>query len=221
MVIESDIFIDNITQLVIQNQDLSFSSQREAQRHLDKTRTDMRKLMKESNALFIAGLHYLKEYEQSHTHTYVASVAGKILKSLDSAKKLQRVIETEVSNQEMSLYLFSEVVFDLVECGDYHKEVCVIAVVMSLFPLNAQPYVYYGSLLWRRDGKQAAEEFYSRIVEVFHDPALDYFAAECFIKNGNREKAKLLLQNAQNNQLMAQENYKNVKMNIQELIEQC
>jgi len=221
MFIESDNFIDNITNLVIQNQGLSFSTHREAQLHLDKTRTDIRKLMRQSNTLFVEGLNYFAKTSLGDAHSYVTTVAAKLLKNLDSAKKLKKVIDTDIMSKELSLLYFSEAVSEFYECGDYHRELCVISVLIALFPLNAQPYVYYGSLVWRQEGKAAAEIFYSKIIDVIHDPALDYFAADCFIKNGNSGKARELLQNSQKNPLMAEDIYKNVKQHIHDLIEQC
>jgi len=218
---ESDNFIDNVTQVVLQNQGLHFASQREAQQHLDKTRTEIRSLMRQSNALFVEGLNHLAQNSLGHAHPYVATVAAKMLKNLDSAKKLKKIIDADVIGRELSLLFFSDAVNAFYDCGDYHKELCVISVLIALFPLNAQPYVYYGSLLWRKEGKESAEMFYSKIIEVIHDPALDYFAADCFIKNGNGGKARELLQNAQKNPLMAEDIYKNVKQHIHDLIGQC
>jgi len=218
---ESDSFISNITQLVMQNQGLQFTTHREAQQHLEKTRTEIRKLMRQSNALFVEGLQYLAQSSLGDLHAYVASVAAKMLKNLDSAKKLKKIIDADVLHKELSLLFFSDAVNEFHECGDYHKELCVISVLIALFPLNAQPYIYYGSLLWRKEGKAAAEMFYSKIVDVIRDPALDYFAADCYIKNGNRDQAKTLLLAAQKNPLMAEDAYKNVRQHVDELIAQC
>ena len=66
-----------------------------------------------------------------------------------------------------------------------------------------------------------AEIFYTKIVEALQDPALDYFAADCFIKNGNKEKARNLLQKSQKNKLLSMEKYSNVRQSIGELLAQC
>ena len=218
---ESDCFIDDITLRFVQSQGCNFTSHHEAQRHFEKTKLEIRKLIKQSNSQFIEGLSYLKECNQGPVHRYVSGVADKILKHLDSSKKLNKIIETDILNFDRSLLYFSDVINEFYDCGDFRKELCLISVVMALFPFNAQPYVYYGSLLWRQEGKDAADVFYTKIVEALHDPALDYFAADCFIKNGNREKAKKLLLQSQKNELLASEKYSNVKQNIQELIAQC
>ena len=82
------------------------------------------------------------------------------------------------------------------DCGDFQQEHSVISVFLTLFPLHPQPYACLATLIWRRDGIQAAQNFYEHIVDVFKNPLLDYFSADCFLKSGHAEKAKPLLQRA-------------------------
>jgi predicted Zn-dependent protease len=106
--------------------------------------------------------------------------------------------------------MFSEAVNSYYDCGDYHLEECVISVLLTLFPLEPQPFACYGTLIWRRDGINEAVTFYKSIVDLFESPILDYFAADCIGKAGNRGEAKKLLDRALKNAQNAPEIYEDI-----------
>jgi len=214
-------FIESIAVGAAKEKGLHFSSAREAQQYLEKSKLQIRQLIHEGNVNFFEGLQLLTENSEGHVRQFVAGVAGKILKNLDSTKKLNKIIEDDIIKNDRALLFFSDVINEIQEAGDFHKELCALSVLMTLFPANPQSYVYYAAYLWRKEGKAAAELFYSKITEVLQDPALDYFAADCFIKNGNRPKARKLLEKSLERGLISHENYDNVKKNIQELMERC
>ena len=185
--------MEKIVAEVIAQQHLSFSTFEEARQHLIKTRKEIDLCFQQGNAMLVEGLHCLQTNSDGHVHGYVASTAAKLQKQLHSSKKLKAVIREILQNQSSLLY-FTEAVTALCNRGDFHQEQCVITVLMALFPLNPQPYICYGSMIWRKDGIDAAEVFYTKVIEFIRDPALLYFAADCFIKNGRRDKAMDALQ---------------------------
>ena len=213
--------IESIAVKAAKDRGLHFYSQRDAQQYLDKSKLEVRHLINQGNANFFNGLQELAANNQGHVHRYVADVASKILKHRHSAKKLSKIIEAEIITNDHSLLFFSEVINEYQVAGDLHKEMCVLTVLMTLFPANPQSYVYYASYLWRKEGKEMAEKFYSKITDVLKDPALDYFAADCYLKNGNRQKARELLQLSLERELISHHNYDGVRKNIQELMEKC
>jgi len=209
--------IDSIAVNVIQHQGFSFSSHHELQRQVEQTRSEIRQSLKQGNALLMQGLTLLKENDCG----YVSEICKKLLKHSQSSKKISKIIDTEILNNDRSLSLFLESVSRFHDCGDFYKEECVLTAFISLFPDHPQPYAFYGTLIWRRDGINAADEFYSKLIKVIHEPGLDYFAADCFLKNGNKEKSKNLLQQTLNYQQTTQESYCGVKQKIIDLIQEC
>jgi tetratricopeptide (TPR) repeat protein len=167
--------------------------------------------------MLMEGLCILRDQGQG----YVASISKKIIQHLESSKKLSQLIENEIIKNEQSMSLFMDAVDSFYDCGDFHQEQCVISVMLALFPLNPQPYVYLGTLIWRRDGIAVAEHYYEKIVKVLVDPALDYFAADCFFKNGNKDQAKELLQRALDEAKKAPEMYQDTKPAMLALLEKC
>jgi tetratricopeptide (TPR) repeat protein len=218
---EIEDFIDHVAANVAQQQELQFSSQQEARRYLEKTKLEIRHSLKEGNEVLMQGLNFIKEKNHGHVHGYTSAMADKLLKHLNSSKKLAQIIETEIMNNERALLFFSEMVGGFYDCGDFYQEECVISVFMALFPLNPQPYVFYGTMLWRRDGIDAAENFYDKILKVIQEPGLAYFAADCFYKNGQKKKAKDLLEQTLNCAQMSLEKYNDVKQQMLTLLGQC
>ncbi len=190
-----DDHLEDIVGNIIRQQGLSFSSHNEAQQYLKKTKKQIQACCQQGSTLLVEGLKTLKEKNQGYVHGYVSEMSGKLLKHLRSSKKLKAVIE-EITRYERSLMYFTEAVKGYAGCGDHQKELAVISVLLTLFPLNPQAYIFFGTLIWRTDGIAAAETFYGKVIEFIQEPALLYFAADCFNKSGNKEKAREIAQQA-------------------------
>lgn len=214
-------FIEELAQETIKSQALYFSSHREAQTTLAQTRQKIRSMLDQGGSALIKGLQALAQHQGDYMRSHVAGVARKLLKNLNSGKQLNRIIEHELFGNENSLRYFCETASDFSDCSDYEVEACVLYVLLVFFSGNAQPYVYLGSMLWRREGIAAAQNFYSKIVEVIHDPALDYFAADCLIKAGRGFLAHQLLEQSLQNELITTENYRQVHAQIIALMATC
>ncbi|MET3123748.1 tetratricopeptide (TPR) repeat protein [Oxalobacteraceae bacterium GrIS 2.11] len=188
-------YVERISTALAQHRTHSFSSQREVQLYLQKTKKEILQALHKSGAMLVEGLRILEDRKSSHVERVVSGYAAKLLKHLDSSKKLTAIIE-DILQDERSVLCFNEVVNSFYECGDFHQELCVIIVFMTLFPFNPQPHISLGVLTWRRDGIDTAEHYYDSVVDAINNPALDYYAAECFYKNGKRGRAKDILNRA-------------------------
>lgn len=189
---EIDEYIEKLTEAVTQQQGIDFKNQKDAEEHAKKTSQEIRHLFQQSNIVLGEGLKCLSEQKTG----FVGDVSKKLLDNLASPVEMVKIIEAEIRNNQEALKMFSEAVNSYYDCGDYHLEQCVLSVFLMLFPLYPQPYACYATLIWRKDGIQAAETFYSQIVDSMEDPVLDYFAADCFVKNGNHQRAKELVERA-------------------------
>lgn len=190
MYIEIEDQLEGVAALVVQQQGINFASWKEAQSHLKKITGEMRHLVEQSNEKLIKGLNCLAANGHGHVHSYVADMSAKLLKHVDSAEKLNKIIQFEIWRNENALLFFSEAAESYIDRGDLEQEQCVIAVLMALFPFNPQPYVYFGSSIWRHDGIEIAAAFYAEIIKVTQDPALYYYAADCFYKKGDKSHAR-------------------------------
>lgn len=186
--------LETIASQVVQQQAVYFSSLKEAQNHLKKIKTEIRHLVEQGNKTLIKGLTYLTADNQGHVHGYVAGICAKLLRHIDSSKKLNKIIESDIFSNENSLLFFSEAAEKFIDCGDLEQEQCVLTVLMALFPLNPQPYIYFGSSIWRNDGIDAAAAFYTEVLKVIPNPAIYYFAADCLYRKGDKDHARELLQ---------------------------
>jgi predicted Zn-dependent protease len=191
---QSDIdkHLNEIAVMVAQQQSLQFNSQAEAQNHIKNTAAKLQQMLQQSSAMFVEGLKYLAERNQQP----VSDIATQILEKLPTPGEVASILETHIVKNDHSLEQFSEAVNSFYGCGDFHVEECVISVLLTLFPLEPQPFACYGTMIWRRDGIQEAENFYKNIVDLFESPILDYFAADCYFKAGHKAEAKSLLDRA-------------------------
>jgi hypothetical protein len=92
---------------------------------------------------------------------------------------------------------------------------------MVLFPFHPQPYACYATLIWRKEGIEAAAAFYTQLVGAMEDPVLDYFAADCFIKSGNHTKARELIQRALAKTQPSLQEHQELRQHLLELTRRC
>ena len=214
--IEMEKHLNDIAVMVAQQQGLQFSSQKEAQTHIKNTTVRLQQMLQQSSAMFVEGLRYLVEKDQHPA----AAIAQQILENLRSPEKVTGIIESQIINNEHSLESFSEAVNSFYGCGDFHVEECVISVLLTLFPLEPQPFACYGTMIWRKDGIEEAEKFYKNIVDLFENPVLDYFAADCYFKAGHKSEAKTLLDRALLNAKKEPEVYADISQFIRILLKE-
>ncbi|MCD6025598.1 MAG: hypothetical protein K0R08_117 [Solimicrobium sp.] len=189
---DTDSYIKEIAVAVAQQQGIQFKSLKEANDHTEKTTQEILHLLQQSNTILQEGLQILSEKSTG----FVADFSKKLLDQLQSPGPFTKIVAEDLQQNEQALKLFSEAVNSFYDCGDYHIEQCVLSVFMMLFPLYPQPYACYATMIWRKEGINAAETLYSQLVAAMEDPVLDYFAADCFVKAGNQIKAKELVQRA-------------------------
>jgi hypothetical protein len=209
--------VAQLAENVVHQQMLTFSSHNEAQRYLEKTRLEMQLSIQHGNVLLAKGLRNFIDTN----HEFVSTTSAEILKSLEDPEKFSEIIGSRLMRNDSALQLFMDTANYFQDRGDVETELSVIAALMALFPLHPQPYVCLGSLIWREDGIAAAEQFYSRVVQAIEDPALDYFAAECFYRNRSVGKAKEILQRALINTDASPVMYTYIRLLIVALLERC
>jgi len=204
---EIDRHLNDISFMIARHQGLQFNNQKEVDRHVTSTTQQLKDMMQQSNEMLI----------ETKQHP-VADIASQILESMDTPEKMVPIIESQIINNDDSLKLFSEAVNSYYGCGDFHTEECVISVLLTLFPMEPQPFACYATMLWRKEGIAAAVELYKNIIDVFENPILDYFAADCYFKAGDRTGAKALLDRAMQNVEKEPETYADIAQFIRILL---
>ena len=191
---EQDInkYIEDLAVAVAQQQGIQFKSLKDAEEHTKKTKQEIQHLFQQNSVLIKEGLQTYSD----KCDGFVADISRRILNSLESPEEINKIVTSEIQGNTEALKLFSEAANSFYDCGDFHLEQCVLSVFLMLFPLYPQPYACYATLIWRKEGISAAETFYEQLVGSMEDPVLDYFAADCFVKAGNKKRAKELVQRA-------------------------
>lgn len=213
---EFETHLNELTDMVIRQQGIQFDSIQEAQRYKSETTCKLKRLLLQNNTMFVEGLKYLIESDTQP----VAEIARKIYAHLDSPNEVAEIIEAEIIKNKDSLKLFSEAVNMFYGCGDFHIEECVLSVLLTLFPMEPQPFACYGTMIWRKDGIAEAVSYYKKIVDMFESPVLDYFAADCYYKSDDKVEAKKILDRAMKNIQESPDTYDDIGQFIRILLKQ-
>lgn len=208
-----DAFINDLAVAMNKQRGIQFTSLKEATAHTEQTTQEIRHILEQNSIMLKEGLRSFSE----RCSGLVADISTRLLDSLNSHVALTKIIETEIQGSDTALQAFSEAANSFYDCGDYHLEQCVLSAFMMLFPLHPQPYACYATLIWRKEGIAAAEAFYGQLVDSIQDPVLDYFAADCFAKAGNTQKARELVQRALAKEQMSLPEYQEIRQHLLEL----
>jgi len=211
-----DDYLEGLAVEVIKQQGIQFNSLKEEKIYLKKTTQQILQQLQQSNTSLKEGLTLLVD----KSHGYVADTCKKLLDNFDKPEKIISIVSAEVSQNPRAMEFFSEEVNRFYDCGDYHQEECVIAVLLNLFPLHPQSYACFATLLWRKDGIHVAQSFYEHIADAFNEPVLDYFAAHCLVNTDNKSRAHELLERAFTNANKCPEQYSDLLPLIQYLKKQ-
>ncbi len=180
--------IDQIATDVMQQQGLVFDTIAEAERYKSGIVQKLDESVQLAQTHFFEGLHLLRHVEQHFVKATVNDLLAHRTSPAEINNRLAAILRKEPRAEEY----FCDAVNSFFDCGDFHREQCVLTVLLALFPTSPQAFVYFATLFWRQYGIATAITFYNQCVDVFQDPLLDYFAAECFKENGDLERAKAL-----------------------------
>lgn len=214
-------WVDQLVRQTAHEQNLPLASLSEATQYRQQTITRIWQSLRDGRQALKEGLHLLQGEDVSMAHPVVADIARKLEKNLGSSKRIGKIIQADIVLREASMQLFASAFELFHDQGDLQRELQVLSVLLMLFPANAQVHVFLGSYLWRAESKEAAEQFYEKMTAVLHDPAFDYFAADCMIKNDHREAARAVLDNALRNPKIADAAYRDVRNRIARLLVSC
>ncbi|MET3106104.1 tetratricopeptide (TPR) repeat protein [Oxalobacteraceae bacterium GrIS 2.11] len=217
MIAANDSAMTQLAERMAQQRRLSFGSFSEAQGYLAAARNEIDHALQESSVLLAKGLAEFAALDRY----YVSALCFDLLEHIGQPLALAEICEARVVHNDTAYPQFMDAMNYFYDCGDLEREQSAIAVLMLLFPTHPQPYVYQGTLIWRKDGIAAAERFYIEMVEMMEDPALDYFAAECFYEIGSIDKARDVLRRAQINTNMSPTMYAEIRERIAVLMGRC
>ncbi len=209
--------LDDVVTAVIEQQGLSFSSLQEAERYKANLTGQLDASVEQAQAIFSRGLQLLGQTE----HSFVRETVQQLQLHQHTPAAMKHYIETVVHTNPRALEFFSEAANSFYDCGDYQHEQDVIAVLLALFPFSPQPYIFNATLLWRQHGIEVAALFYRQCADFLKDPLMDYFAADCYLKNGEVEQAKQISWRALETLNQSPESHPELTLQLQDLQQQC
>jgi hypothetical protein len=210
-------FIEELSVAVAQQKGMQFNNEQEADQHQKQTSQEIRQMLQQNSLMLKEGLQIYSE----RCTGFVADVSRRLLENLEKPTAIAKIIEAEIQGNQQALQAFSEAANSFYDCGDFHIEQCVLSTYMMLFPLHPQPYACFATMIWRKDGINAAETLYMQLVSAIEDPVLDYFAADCFVKSGNHTKARELIQRALSKTQAGLPEHQELRQHLLQLTRRC
>ncbi|MDR2341116.1 MAG: hypothetical protein LBD72_02195 [Puniceicoccales bacterium] len=84
------------------------------------------------------------------------------------------------------------------ESGDYKAASAMFSVIVRLFieEIQIQPFIMLALCEWQTNGIEAAVKIYELYMQMFEDPLLCYYAADCFAKANRPDDARRAIESA-------------------------
>ena len=130
--------------------------------------------LSEVNAKCAVGIQALRDRDETKQ-------VNVFLKRVDKALKKQDwpALVTACTNEDFDK--LQSVALDTMQQTHLDDAEAIYTFLMCLRPMAPQSYVGLISVLWKREGPKRAAEAYAAVLPRMQSPALNFFAADCFV----------------------------------------
>jgi tetratricopeptide (TPR) repeat protein len=88
--------------------------------------------------------------------------------------------------------VLSKLAMNSYEAKEYKAASAMFSVIVRLFieEIQIQPFIMLALCEWQMNGIESATKIYDLYLQMFEDPLLCYYAADCYVKAGHKTEAR-------------------------------
>ncbi|MDR0678962.1 MAG: hypothetical protein LBF24_01780 [Puniceicoccales bacterium] len=147
-------------------------------------------VLKEGEVIAMEGVEFFLSRDEKGQ---AKAVFDKIRNALPSLMKSPSDKQTlkGVLNQE-DYTVLNGIAMKTYEEKEYKAASAMFSVIVRLFieEIQIQPFIMLALCEWQLNGIEAATKVYELYLQMFEDPLLCYYAADCFVKAGRQPEAR-------------------------------
>lgn len=156
----------------------------------DRRKNEIKKVLEEGELIAMQGVELFLEKDEGEKAKRVFDKIREQIPSLmkqSSDKQTLKGILNEADYQALN-----EIAMKTYEAGDYKSASAMFSVIVRLFieEIQIQPFIMLALCEWQTNGVEAAAKVYELYMQMFEDPLLCYYAADCFAKAGLKQEAR-------------------------------
>lgn len=156
----------------------------------DRRKNEIKKVLEEGELIAMQGVELFLEKDEGEKAKRVFDKIREQIPNLmkqSSDKQSLKGILNEDDYQALN-----EIAMKTYEAGDYKSASAMFSVIVRLFieEIQIQPFIMLALCEWQTNGVEAAAKVYELYMQMFEDPLLCYYAADCFAKAGLKQDAR-------------------------------
>lgn len=156
---------------------------------------EIQKVLEEGELIAMEGVElFLQRDENNQTKAIFDRVRDAIPQLIDAPADKQSLKGVLT---ESDYAVLNSVAMKTYEAGDYKSASAMFSVIVRLFieEIQIQPFIMLALCEWQINGIDSAAKVYELYLQMFEDPLLCYYAADCFAKANRKNEARDAIEN--------------------------
>lgn len=178
-------------QVVAEEEPNQFESQ---EMRKERRKSEIKKVLEEGELIAMEGVElFLQNDEEDRAKEIFDRIRQSIPQLLESATDKQS-LKGIVTEEDYKV--LNAIAMKTYEGGDFKAASAMFSVIVRLFieEIQIQPFIMLALCEWQTNGVEAATKVYDLYLQMFEDPLLCYYAADCFAKAGRKNDARSTLE---------------------------
>lgn len=173
-------------QVVAEEEPNQFESQ---EMRKERRKSEIQKVLEEGELIAMEGVElFLSKDDDGKAKEIFDKIRNSIPKLLEAPTDKQSLkgVLTEDDYQ-----VLNGIAMKAYEENDFKAASAMFSVIVRLFieEIQIQPFIMLALCEWQTNGVEAASKVYDLYLQMFEDPLLCYYAADCFAKAGRKNDA--------------------------------
>ncbi|MDR0428730.1 MAG: hypothetical protein LBG86_01695 [Puniceicoccales bacterium] len=148
----------------------------------ERRKHEIQKVLEEGELIAMEGVERFLEHDErdqaKEIFDRIKSALPKLMNSPAEKQTLKGVLK------DGDYQVLNGIAMKRYESGDYKSASAMFSVIVRLFieEIQIQPFIMLALCEWQTNGIEAATKIYELYMQMFEDPLLCYYAADCFAK---------------------------------------
>ncbi|MDR2029991.1 MAG: hypothetical protein LBP65_00800 [Puniceicoccales bacterium] len=156
----------------------------------ERRKHEVQKVLEEGELIAMEGVeHFLARDQNGQAKEIFDKIRDALPKLMNSPADKQSLKGIVTQND---YEILTKLAMATYEEKEYKAASAMYSVVVRLFieEIQIQPFIMLALCEWQLNGIESASKIYDLYLQMFEDPLLCYYAADCFIKAGRKTEAR-------------------------------
>ena len=151
---------------------------------------EIQKVLEEGEVIAMEGVEFFLARDENGQAKAIFDKIRSALPSLMSSPADKQSLKGVLNQDDYTV--LNKLAMAAYEEKEYKPASAMFSVIVRLFieEIQIQPFIMLALCEWQLNGIEAATKVYDLYLQMFEDPLLCYYAADCFIKAGRKPEAR-------------------------------